>query len=269
MSEQERAAKQDKRDTLGRRGFLYAVMGGAIAAISGWIAGILPKNASSGSETTGLSAAETRISALETRVAELEIELARGIQPIAQLEGEMNERVVFHKSELSVINPAGVLLNLVAAHGHVGIRFYKDFGFGNEKVTNPWHMGFIEGVQGYQGLAILRDWRFTAALWDEDGKLLVGRLDSHPPANPPAKARFQVRGTVDEVQAVVEANTDQSADIFQVIDAEGTRYFTVNGTGSVVVGSHDSPKKVILYDTVDQSAYSLSVTNGRLVLTKI
>ena len=269
MSEQERAAKQDKKDTLGRRGFLYAVMGGAIAAISGWIAGIFPRDATIGQEEISLSAAETRISALEAKVAELGIELARRIQPIAQLEGEMNERVVFHKSELSVINPEGVLLNLVATNGHVGIRFYKDFGFGDEQVTSPWHMGFIEGVRGYQGLAILRDWRFTAALWDEDGKLIVGRLHPHPPANPPAKARFQVRGTVDEVQAIVEANTDQSADIFQVIDAEGTRYFTVNGTGSLVVGSHDDPKEVVLYDTVDRSAYSLSVTNGHLVLTKI
>ena len=246
MTEQEKVAKQVRKDALGRRGFLYAVIGGAIAAISGWIAGIFPRNGTVGQEEVGLSAAETRISVLENKVARLEMELAHRIQPIAQLEGEMNERVVFHKSELSVINPEGVLLNLVATNGHVGIRFYMDFGFGNEQVTNPWHMGFIEGVQGYQGLAILRDWRFTAALWDEDGKLLVGRLHPHPPANQPAEARFQVRGTLDEVQAIIEANTEQSTDIFQVIDAEGIRYFAVNGTGNLVVGSRDDPKEVIL-----------------------
>ncbi|MCR4406643.1 MAG: hypothetical protein NUW24_06950 [Anaerolineae bacterium] len=265
MPEQE----QGKKETLGRRGFLYTVVGGAIAAISGWIAGFFPKSGTIEQEGMSLSAAEARISALEDKIARLEMELARTVQPIAQLEGERNERVVFQKSELSVINPEGVLLNLVATNGHVGIRFYKDFGFGNEKETNPWHMGFIEGVPGYQGLAILRDWRFTAALWDEDGKLLVGRLHPHPPANQPAQARFQVRGTQDEVQTIIEANAEQSADIFQVIDGEGTRYLAVDGTGNLIVGSHDNPKEVILYDTVDQSAYSLKVTNGHLTLTKV
>jgi hypothetical protein len=130
-------------------------------------------------------------------------------------------------------------------------------------------MGFIEGVEGYQGLAILRDWQFTAALWDEDGKLLVGRLHSHPPANEPAEARFQVRGALDEVQAIVQANAEQNADIFRVTDAEGTGHLAVNGTGDLVVGSPDAPKDVILYDTVDQSAYALSVTNGSLALTKL
>ena len=69
------------------------------------------------------------------------------------------------------------LLNLVATRGHVGIRFYKDFDFGNERVTSPWHMGYIERNEGCQSPAILRDWRFTAALWDEDGNLVVGSPD--------------------------------------------------------------------------------------------
>ncbi|MDY0019989.1 MAG: hypothetical protein RBT47_08315 [Anaerolineae bacterium] len=262
-------SEQAKKETVGRRGFLYTVLGGAIAAVSGWMAGFFPKEEPIQPEEPDLSAAETRIAALEDLVARLETELARGVQPIAQLEGDMGERIIFNKSELSVINPEGVLLNLVATQGHVGIRFYKDFDFGNEKVTGPWHMGFIEGVEGYQGLAILRDWQFTAALWDEDGKLLVGRLHSHPPANEPAEARFQVRGALDEVQAIVQANAEQSADIFRVTDAEGTGHLAVNGTGDLVVGSPDAPKEVVLYDTVDQSAYSLSVTNGQLSLTKL
>lgn len=113
-----------------------------------------------------------------------------------------------------------------------------------------------------------RSRRFTAALWDQDGKLLLGRLDSHPPANPPAQARFQIRGTVDEVQAIVEASQDQSADILQVVGGEGVKYLTVNGAGNVVVGSDKHPKEIVLYDTADQSAYSLRVTNGQLTLSK-
>ncbi len=317
MSEGENDSNQPKGDTLGRRGFFYTVMGGAIAAISGWIAGVFPRNGTVGQEQPISSLPETRVSTLEARVAELgkalvsstpetrvsalEIRVAElekalvstppesrvsalearmaeleealmqtgGVQELGYLEGEQNERVVFEKSELSVINPEGVLLNLVATSGHVGIRFYKDFGFGNEQVTNPWHMGFIEGVEGYQNLAILRDWRFTAALWNEDGKLLLGQLDPHPPANEPAKARLEVRGSLDEVQAMVQASDGQSADIIQIVGTEGRRYFTVNSAGNVVVGSHDDPKEVILYDTVDRSAYSLNVTNGSLNLTKV
>lgn len=183
-------------------------------------------------------------------------------------------RVVFPRSELSVINPAGVLLNLVATDGPVGIRFYKDFSFGNEQQTNPWHMGFIEGVKGYQGLAILRDWLFTSALWDAEGRLLVGRLHPHPPANPPANARFQVRGTVDEVQAMVEAPSGQSAEIFQIVRSAGTRgtgttHFSVDGQGNTRIGSPDHPKEVILYDTVDGTPYALTITNGQLSVTKV
>lgn len=183
-------------------------------------------------------------------------------------------RVVFPRSELSVINPSGVLLNLVATDGSVGIRFYKDFGFGNEQQTNPWHMGFIEGVKGYQGLAILRDWLFTSALWDADGRLLVGRLDPHPPANPPANARFHVRGTVDEVQAIVEVPSGQSAAIFQIVRGAGiqgsaTTHFAVDGQGNTRIGSPSQPKGIILFDTVDGTPYSLKITNGQLVITTV
>lgn len=183
-------------------------------------------------------------------------------------------RVVFPRSELTVINPAGVLLNLVATDGPVGIRFYKDFGFGNEQQTNPWHMGFIEGVKGYQGLAILRDWLFTSALWDGEGRLLVGRLDPHPPANRPATARFQVRGAVDEVQAMVEAAKGQTAEIFQIVSGDGaqatrTTYFAVDGDGNTIIGSPSQPTEIILYDTANRKPYSLRITNGQLSVTKV
>lgn len=200
-----------------------------------------------------------------------------GDQPLGIIE---DNRVIFNKSELTVTNDDGVLLNLVAENGHVGIRFYKDFGFGNEQETNPWHMGFIEGVKGYEGLAILRDWLFTAALWDEEGRLTVGRLDSHPPANQPAHSRFEVRGTVDEVQAMVVGAKPQISDIFQVVGVEDIalnqftssdmkKYLTVDGNGNTIIGAPDEPKEVILYDTADGTPYSLKITNGKLVITQV
>jgi len=259
MSDNKNVTQTVKENTSERRGFLCAVMGGILAALTGCV-----PNAPS--EET-----EARLSALEAKVSQLEQQLSSvdRLQPLAQLEGEMNERVVFNKSELTVTNPEGVLLNLVATDGHVGIRFYKDFDFGNEQVTNPWHMGFIEGVDGYQGLAILRDWRFTAALWDEDGKLLLGSLDSHPPANDPAKARLHVRGTLDEVQTIVEGSADQAVDIFQVLGGEGKKHLAVNSAGQVVVGSQRDPKELILHDTQDGHAYSFKVTNGQPTLTRV
>jgi hypothetical protein len=272
MSEKNKVGEQ--KNSLGRRDFLFTLFGGIAAAMAGWVAGTFPKDETSEQDEQderSISATETRISALETKIAELTKALEKtGVeQPLAQLEGEFNERVTFNKKELSVINPDGVLLNLVATHGGVGIRFYKDFGFGNEQDTNPWHMGWIEGIQGYQGLAILRDWRFTAALWDEDGKLLLGRLHPHPPANEPARARLHVRGTLDEVQAIIEASADQVADIFQVTSGGSTTHFAVNSSGNVVVGSSEQPQEVILYDTQDKNAYSLKVTNGELALARV
>ena len=178
------------------------------------------------------------------------------------------ERVTLYKKEFSVIDPTGVLLNLVATNGGVGIRFYKDFSFGNETETNPWSI-WIEGISGYEGLAIIRDWAFTAALWEEDGKLIVGKLHPHPPANAAADARFEVRGTVDEVQAMVKASESQTSDIFQVVDGEGRKSLTVKSEGNIVVGSPDDPKGIILYDTVDGSAYYLKVTNGSIELTPV
>jgi hypothetical protein len=270
MSKEEKVDNQQQAVSLGRKGFLYTVFGGAMAAMAGWIAGVFPREEPSEQPEPGSNVTEDRISALEAQVAELaQRQMASsGSQELAQLEGERNQRIIFNKSELSVINPEGVLLNLVATHGHVGIRFYKDFDFGNEEETSPWHMGYIEGVEGYQGLAILRDWRFTAALWDEDGKLILGRLHPHPPANEPAKARFQVRGTVDEVQAIVKASQAQTADIFQVLGGDGASHLTVDGAGNVHLGSQDNPKAVIIHDSVDGSAYSLRVTNGSLILRK-
>ena len=276
MSEEENANKQMQKTTLGRRGFFYTVFGGALAALVGWIVGTLPRDMNIESQESGANSLEERISALQTQVAALEEQLMTscGCQELAQLEGENNERIIFNKSELSVINPNGVLLNLVATHGHVGIRFYKDFDFGNEIETNPWHMGFIEGVDGYQGLAILRDWAFTAALWDEEGKLLVGRLNPHPPANIPAKARLHITGNssedpVDEVLTIIEGSPTQGVDIFQVIGSDGKKYLAVNSTGQVEVGSQIDAKGIILHDTQNGNIYAFEATNGQPTLTQI
>lgn len=259
-----------------RRGFFYTLLGGALAAIGGWLVGALPRQDEPGQD---MQETNDKISKLEMKVAELDFRLrqlqgeTQGAQepqePLGQLEGGNNELVVFRRKELSVINPDGVLLNLVATHGPVGIRFYKDFDFGNEQVTNPWHMGYIEGNPGYQSLAILRDWKFTAALWDEDGKLTLGRLDPHPPANAPAQARFQVRGTADEIQARVEAAGNQTADIFQVVSAEGEGYLAITGAGELTVGSPARPQPLVLYDQVSREAYALKIAGGQLVLEKV
>jgi hypothetical protein len=277
MADIEKMTSQGGRNAPGRKGFLYTLIGGVIAALAGCISGApareqdtTPQPEPTHQQEPTPAASEARLSALEARVAQLAQELAAAsnFQPLGELEGEMNERVVFNKSELTVANPEGVLLNLVATQGHVGIRFYKDFGFGNEQVTGPWHMGFIEGVDGYQGLAILRDWQFTAALWDEDGKLTLGRLHPHPPANEPARARVHIKGTRDEVQAIVEASKDQATDIFQVIGGEGAAHLAVDRAGNLVVGSPGDPRAVVLHDTQDGSAYLLTVTGGQLALAR-
>lgn len=272
MSEEEMTVKQKQQAAIGRRNFINTVLGGVLAAIAGWISGSLPKGTEiPEEEDSSPTSAEARISALEAEVARLAEALleAGATQPLGELEGEQGERVVFHKSELTIRNQEGVLLNLVAPSGAVGIRFYKDFDFGNEVHTNPWHMGYIEANEGYQCLAILRDWGFTAALWDADGRLSLGRLDPHPPSNPPAKARVYVRGTVDEVQTLVEASPDQTADIFQVLGRFRTTNLAVNSAGNLVIGSPDDPTMVILHDTQDGSAYFLKVTSGQLILTEV
>lgn len=228
-------------------------------------------------------AASTSVSQqLETisqRLGTMEDKLAASTsvsQPLGRIE---DNRVIFDKSELSVINDSGVLLNLYAKNGPVGIRFFKDY-VGNPREDNPWHMGYIERLKGYQGLAILRDFLFTAALWDEDGRLTVGRLNSYPPGNQPANARFEVRGMVDEVQAMVVAPKLQTDDIFQVVSNKRTemnestpfdvtKYFAVDGKGNTIIGSPDDPKEVILYDTADGTPYSLQITNGNLSITKV
>ena len=290
MPEAQNPSQQESHTPHGRRSFLFAALGGAVAAVAGWIAGAFPRApaaspASTPSPFASLTSTpspspsptstpspsistEDRIAALEAEVAQLTSQLpaASSNQAIAQLEGERNERVVFNKSELTVTNSEGVLLNLVATNGHVGIRFYKDFGFGNEQVTNPWHMGFIEGARGYQGLAILRDWRFTAALWGEDGRLLLGSLDPHPPANEPARARVNVRGTLDEVQAMIEASPTQTADILQVVGRDGNPSLAVDSVGNVMIGSSQDPRPLVLHDTQGGTAYTLKVTNGQLAL---
>lgn len=268
MPEHLPVAARQPPESSGRRSFFYTVFGGLVAALAGWLSAARSGDIVAPGEAEPTPAPDPRIAFLESEVTRLAEQLGRagGGQPLAELEGEYNERVVFNKRELTVANPEGVLVNLVATRGHVGFRFYKDFGFGNETVDSPWSI-FIEGLEGYQGLAFLRDWRFTAALWDEDGKLLLGRLHPHPPANEPAGARLHVRGTVDEVQTLVDASPGQTADVFRVRGQDQTSDMAVNSAGNLVVGSSEAPRQVILHDAQDGTAHALGVVNGRLVLT--
>ena len=95
------------------------------------------------------------------------------------------------------------------------------------------------------------------------------KLDPYPPGNPPAGARVHVRGTQDEVQALVEASLDQKVDIFQVIGGEGAAHLAVDGEGKLVVGSQANPRAVVLHDAQSGKPYALSVSNGQLALTPI
>jgi hypothetical protein len=190
---------------------------------------------------------------------------------------EKDGRVVFYKTGLAVINYQGVLLDLVAQDGGTGIRFYKDFTYGHEDDRDhPWSL-WIEGKpKGYEGFSLIRDWAFTAALWDADGKLTVGRLHPHPPANPPADARFHVRGTLDEAQARIDGITGQGADILEVTSANGldaaspaTPRLAVRGDGATVLGSPEAPTALVLHDTATGRPYAITVENGRLVATRV
>jgi hypothetical protein len=61
------------------------------------------------------------------------------------------------------------------------------FFFGNEQETNPWSI-WIEGVPGYQGLSIIRDWRFTAALWNRmKGSSSADSIPTRPPTSLPKR----------------------------------------------------------------------------------
>src|SRR5512136_2284479 len=105
------SGRKDNRDSSGRRGFFFAAVGGVVAALAGWLAGVFPRQARlpRGEVPTPIAALpEATISALETRVQTLADQLAdqaaatRPILQFAQLEGERGERVVFNKSELTV-----------------------------------------------------------------------------------------------------------------------------------------------------------------------
>jgi hypothetical protein len=119
---------------------------------------------------------------------------------------------------------------------------------------------------GGPGLAILRDWLFRSALRDDKEDCWWRRLiPIHRQIGPPAPIPGQ--GTVDEVQAMVEARAGQSADIFQIVSgagAQGTRttHAAVAANGNTPVGSPSQPKEVIVYDAANGTPYSLRITNG-------
>jgi hypothetical protein len=74
---------------------------------------------------------------------------------------------------------------------------------------------------------------------------------------------------MDEVQVMVQASPDQTADVFQVTSPSGSARLSVNRAGNLVLGSKEEPRGVILFDTQDNAPYSLEVTNGRLTVTRL
>jgi len=118
------------------------------------------------------------------------------------------------------------------------IRFVKG------DIPHPWIINLPADEDIYQ-FALLRDWLFTAILWDEDGRTLMGRLEPHPPDNDPAKARVNIRGHQDELQLLVEANPRQNHPIMQISDhGQNQSYLTVSGEGHLGVGESD-PKTIL------------------------
>jgi hypothetical protein len=110
MSNQDNPTRSPKQSDFGRRGFLYTVVGGLAAALASCVPGGFTKEPTptpTGEPLTEPSA--SRISALEAKVAHLELGISAllKIRPLGQLAGANDERVVFNKNELTVINPEG------------------------------------------------------------------------------------------------------------------------------------------------------------------
>ena len=133
----------------------------------------------------------------------------------------------------------GVPLNIVNRdYTELGLRFVKS------DVPHPWILHIPDGKENFK-FVLLRDWLFSAIIWDEEGRTLMGRLSAHPPANAPAKARVNIRGHEDEVQFLVEADKDQTAPLMQISDHGNTEsYVTVGPTGQLGLGAQD-PQNIL------------------------
>jgi len=190
------------------------------------------------------------------------IEDASGYPWFRLLDGELtnNAKEAYFASNI----PNGTfLLNVVneAEDGELGIRFFKG------SHPNQWLLMIPRDRDEYK-FTIIRDALFDAFVLDEDGRLLLGRLP--PNVYGPALARFHVKGEVDEVQVRIEANDEQTTDIFRVVGGDGTsEYLTVTATGGVRIGQKDRPQGLVLHDTADGRAYELTVSNGELNVTPI
>ncbi|MBI2842843.1 MAG: hypothetical protein HYX78_05530 [Armatimonadetes bacterium] len=141
------------------------------------------------------------------------------------------------------------LLNLVnKQEKEVGVRFFK----GDH--PNQWCI-LIPSQPGYK-FAIIRDALIDAFVLDEDGRLIIGRL---PPNDyGPPEGRFHVRGMVDEVQALVEANGSQTENIFEVSSkGRAEKHLVVSGDGNVGIGTTSPSARLDVNGPIHQRGTAL------------
>jgi hypothetical protein len=172
--------------------------------------------------------------------------------------------------EVEIRNDAGDLLfNLWNAEpgNCVFIRYFA--GDADSPNFGQWLLGPHGGGTTPPGdFCLIRDWWWTAVkVEDDNGRVLIGRLDPYPPGEDPAEGRLHVRGLVDETQLVVDANGSQTGDVLHVRDSGGTNYLAVTNTGDTAVGASSQPRSIVLYDITNGSVHHLRVKNGKLELT--
>ena len=113
--------------------------------------------------------------------------------------------------------------------GESGIRFWKG------KESNQWVV-IIPSQPGYK-LAIIRDGLVDAMVFDEEGRVIIGKL---PPNDyGPPQSRLHVCGMVNEKQFFVEAAESQQNAVFEVTGWQGNKkHLVITANGNVGIGTN-------------------------------